>query len=230
MQHFPKSARRPALVPTAAALVAACVAAAGLAHAAPQGKKLYCWEEEGRKICGDALPADAADNARKEFSARTGLQVGEVARALTDAERAALAADRADADRRAEEDAARQLRELAMVDAYATEADLRRAYRNRIVLMDDKVRASRLTIASLRESLLAQLRRAGELELAGKPVAADLAATIANRHEVLRRQRGILADQLAQRAALDQELAAALVRYRELTGPADPAPGAASQD
>lgn len=188
------------------------------AHAAPQGKKLYCWEEDGRKICGDALPADAADNARTEFNAKTGMQVREVARALTVEERAALDAEKARAAEEAKADAARERRELAMVESYATEDELRRAFHNRIALMDDTVQASRLAIGNLREGLLTRLRQASELELAGKPVGEELAAAIARQHATLERRRAILAVNQQERAMLDAELESAVTRYRELTG------------
>jgi hypothetical protein len=58
-------------------------------------RKLYCWEENGRKVCGDALPASAVDSARTEISPRSGLQVGQVGRALTAEERAAAEAEAA---------------------------------------------------------------------------------------------------------------------------------------
>ena len=196
------------------------LSAAGLASAEPQNKKLYCWEEAGRKICGDALPADAADNARTEFNARTGTKVGEVARALTDEERAALETEQERLAREAKEEAERLRRELAMVQSYATEDELRRAFRNRITLMDDTVQASRLAIGNMRQGLLTRLQRASELELAGKPVDQALAAAIATQHEALRRQRDILDTQLRERATLDVELESAVVRYRELTGAA----------
>ena len=215
-------------------MLAAAIAAllvAGAVHAAPQGKKLYCWEEEGRTICGDALPADAADNARTEFSARTGRQVREVARALTEEERAALEAERDRAELDAQEEAARARRELAMVESYATEAELRRAFQNRITLMDDKVQATRIAIANLRQGLVTRLRAASELELAGKPVDEELVATIASQHATLSGQRDLLASQQQERAALDLELASAVERYRELTGAGpDAETGAADAD
>lgn len=205
-----------------ATILAAAVllAPSGATSAAPQGKKLYCWEEEGRKICGDALPADAADNARTEFNARTGTKVGEVARAPTPEERAALETAQDKAAREAKDDAERLRRELAMVESYATEDELRRAFRNRITLMDDTVQASRLAIGNLRQGLLTRLRRAAELELTGKPVDKELAAAIATQHAALGRQREMLAGQLEERAMLDAELESAVVRYRELTGAA----------
>ena len=59
--------------------------------AASAQKKVYCWNENGKKVCGDALPAEAADSARTEISAKSGLRTGQVARALTEAERSAAA-------------------------------------------------------------------------------------------------------------------------------------------
>src|SRR5207342_3469448 len=60
-------------------------------------KKLYRWvDKEGKVHYDDALPAEAVDQARQEFSATTGTHTGEVGRALTPEERAQQeAADRA---------------------------------------------------------------------------------------------------------------------------------------
>ena len=120
-------------------------------------KKVYCWNENGKKVCGDALPAEAADSARTEISARRALRTGQVARALTDAERtdAALAADAA--RREAEAEAMVKRRDLAMVESYVTEADLRRAYGERTELLDETLKASTLGLSNLRLSLLSLL-------------------------------------------------------------------------
>ena len=53
-------------------LLAACAALAPAALAqkpdAP-AKKLYCWNENGHRVCSDALPAEAVNRARDEISA-----------------------------------------------------------------------------------------------------------------------------------------------------------------
>ena len=68
-------------------ILAAAVALALLGSGpAVAQKKLYCWNENGKKVCGDALPAEASDSARTEISASSGLRTGQVSRALTDAE------------------------------------------------------------------------------------------------------------------------------------------------
>ena len=208
-------------------VLAACLlCAASLAAAAQdQGKKLYCWDDNGRKVCGDALPAEAADNARVEFSAKSGRQTGAVARALTPEEQAAADAEAAQAQADAEAAAARRRRDLAMVESYASEDDLRRAYGERIALLDDALKASRLGEENLRRSLTSLLGQASDLELSGKPVPDTLLATIRTQHAELRKQLRILAQQKLDRAGLDDELAEAVERYRALRKPdAKPAP------
>ena len=76
---------------TGALLLALAPLALAQTPGAP-AKKLYCWNENGRKVCGDALPANAVDSARTEISAKSGLATGRVDRALSAEERAAAAA------------------------------------------------------------------------------------------------------------------------------------------
>lgn len=189
-------------------------AQAGKQAAAP--KKLYCWNENGRKVCGDALPAHAVDAERTELSASSGREVARLERALTEEERKAEA-ERLAAERRAalEAEAARR-RLLAMVESYATEDDLRRAFQERVTLLEETTKAARLGIENLRQSLISLLRRAAEAELAGRPVNKALADSIQRQHADLRRQQAVLAKQLDERARIDAEIAEALQRYREI--------------
>lgn len=200
-------------VVTALAFSAGLGASAGVCAQAQ--KKVYCWNENGRKICSDALPAEAANAARTEISARSGLATGQVARALTESERTAAAAAAVIARRQAEALAIQERRDLAMVESYMTEADLRRAYGERTSLLDETLKASQLGLSNLRLSLITLLRQAGDWELDKKPVPKPLAATILQQHNDLIRQQQILADQQQDRAVLDAELADALRRYRE---------------
>jgi hypothetical protein len=151
-----------------------------------------------------------------------------VARALTGEERAAAASAKEAARLQAEADAARQRCDLAMVESYATEADLRRAYGERITLLDEAVKASQLGVSNLRLSVLGLLRQAGDKELAGEPVPKRLADNIHRQHDELLRQQRILAAQRRDRATLDGELADALARYRALKADAAPAGSAGS--
>lgn len=185
-------------------------------------KKLYCWAENGRKVCGDALPANAVDSARTEISARSGLATAHVERALSAEERAGAAA-RLDADQQATlANEARLRREMAMVESYASETELRRAYEHRISLSEGMLKASLMSIAGLRQSLLSLLKRASEAELSGKPVAAPLAADIQQQHGELLRQQTMLVQQRQDASTMDGEFADSLARYRTLKTPAIP--------
>ena len=209
--------------------------ACSAASPAQDHKKLYCWNDNGRKVCGDALPPEAAARARTEISAKSGMHTGEVARALTTAELAAATTTAEQAQTAAAAAAASQRRDLAMVESYATEADLRRAYGERISLLDAALKASVLGEANLRLSLVSLLNHASDLELGGKPVPPVLVSNLRNQHGDLEKQQRILIQQRHDRAVLDGELADAVTRYRALkqaeaggaaaTAPAPPAAG-----
>lgn len=198
------------------------LAVTGIAQAQ---KKVYCWDEGGRRVCGDALPAEASGKARTEISSKSGLTTGRVARALTEDERSAAAQAAQAARKQAEIDAAAARRDLAMVESYMTEDDLRRAYRDRTSLLDETLKTAALGVDTLRQSLLGLLRQAGDLELQGRPVPKPVAANILHQHAELRRQQQLILAQRAERKQLEIEQADALVRYRALKGE----PGAQAQ-
>lgn len=182
-------------------------------------KKLYCWNENGARVCGDALPAHAVDSARTEINAKSGLATKQIARALTPEERAAAEAQ-AKLDKESAAIAeANSRREQAMVESYATEDDLRRAFGERQAVMDEAIKASRLGVVGRRDTLVALLRRAGENELSGKPVPKPAQQNVRIQHDQLIRQQELLVQQLAEREMIDEELAAALERYHALKQP-----------
>ena len=209
---------------TCALLLVATAASAATQDKAP-AKKIYCWDEDGHKVCGDALPADAADAARTEISARTGIAVRSVERAPTNEERAAAADARKQAALDAETEAAAKRRDLAMVESYATENDLRRAYGERITLVEESLKTSRLGLVNLRQSLLSLLRQAADLELQSKPVNKALTGNILRQHGDLLRQQAILEQQQQDRQSLGSDLEQALERYRALKAPEKTAQG-----
>lgn len=204
---------------TTLALIAVLAAPPALAQSGAPQKKIYCWEDaDHRKVCGDALPAAATDAARTEISIKSGRPLAQIERAPDDSERSAAQQAAEAARREAEAEAMRKRRDLAMVESYLTEADLRRAYAERTTLLDENIKTSQLAITTLHASLLSLLRQAGDKELAGTPVPPRLTASIQTQHAELLRQRQLLQAQREDRAALTQELEDSLRRYRELKG------------
>ncbi|MEA5669454.1 hypothetical protein ATCM_02170 [Stenotrophomonas sp. ATCM1_4] len=199
---------------------------------ADAGKKLYCWNQGGERICSDTLPSEAVNSAREEFNARSGTRSAEVQRALTAEERADAALARAQAEVDAAAVETRKRTEQAMLSTYGSEDALRRVFNERVAIVDNNIKTAAYNVTSLREALAAQLASAGNKELAGQKVADKQAQDIRQRHGELLAQLRLQGAFEAQRRALDVEIAQTLARYRELKGitaPADapPAPAAA---
>src|SRR3546814_14394058 len=99
-----------------------------------------------------------------------------------------------------------------MVESYATEDDLRRAYGERITLVEESLKTSRLGLVNLRQSLLSLLRRAADLELQSKPVHKALGDNIQRQHGDLLRQQAILEQHAQDRTSLGSDLDQAMER------------------
>lgn len=181
-------------------------------------KKLYCWDDKGQRVCSDALPAEAVNRARQEISAKSGMQTAEVQRAMTEEERAIAASE--DMQRRVDLLAAetRRRTDQAMLLSYPNEEELGRVFTERTGIVDNSIRTSRFNVASLREGLVTLLQTAGDRELAGQPVAPDMADNIRRRHAELLRQRRLQSSFERQRQELDLEVADTMRRYREMKG------------
>lgn len=189
-------------------------AAPALAQKA-ETKKIYCWEAETGKVCGDALPATMVDNARTEFSV-SGVATKQVERALTDAELRAAGAQAQRGKEAARISASHARHESAMVASFATDVELEENFENRIEVIESNIETSSIGIKSTRQSLLNLLQRAGQAELAEQPVPKTLAANILSQHQALRGHQQLLDARRQERSTIDQELSAALARYREL--------------
>jgi hypothetical protein len=209
--------RRPVRTWAALALaVSALLSADASAQQAAKPKKLYCWDEGGKRVCSDALPASAIGRQRTEFDTRTGATLNRVGRELTREEQVRAAAE--EQTRLADEAQAR--REMAMVVSYQTEEDLERAFRNRFELIEESLEGSALALVNLHTSLVSLLRQANELELQSKPVGKALREKIRNQHAELQALRALKQRQESERKALDAEFKQALSRYRALKGQA----------
>ena len=188
------------------------VAAPADAQQKPKEKKLYCWDEGGRRICSDTLPASAIGRQRTEFDQNTGTAVKRVGRALTAEESARAAIE--DETRKIE--AQRQRREMAMVVSYETEDDLKRAFTNRFELVEESLKGSTMALTNLHESLISLLRQANEPELQSKPVGKLVREKILGQHAELQGLRALKQRQEAERATLNADFQEALSRYRTL--------------
>ena len=214
--------RKPILL----ALVAAMLSA-GVASAQEKGPKLYRWVDKQGKVHYDqALPPEAVDQARREFSAKTGTAVGSVDRALTADERAKIEADaKAAAAAAASANEQKRLEDIMMA-SYMTEEDMRRAYGERIGLLTMTIESTDISIKSLRENLATLLSQASDTELDKRRVLDDRVKTMRELHAEKVKQQNLQTSRRADLAALNAEFARMLARYRQLRSEAAATPAA----
>lgn len=199
--------------------IATSLVASGLAAAQSSAPKLYRWVDKQGKVHFDqALPPEAVEQARTEFSTKNGRTVGTVDRALTPEERAAEAAAAQAAVDAAAAANEQKRQEDIMMASYETETDLRRAYGERIALLQMTLESTDISIKSLRENLATVLSQASDTELDGRRVLEDRAKTIRELHAEKTKQASLQAARRADLTALNAEFARMLARYRELRG------------
>lgn len=209
------------------AMTLVAVFAAGVAGAQDK-RKLYRWvDKQGNVHFDDALPPEAVNQARTEFKTKNGNAVGSVDRALTPEERAA----QEEATRVASVEAARlgelKLQEDIMMASYRTEADLRRAYEERINLLKTTLESTDISIKSLRENMATMLSQASDTELENRQVVGDRARSIRALHAERIKQQAFQVNRRVELEALTAEFARMLSRFRELkTGNAAAPPAA----
>lgn len=195
-------------------LLFAAVLWAGSAVAQDKPKKLYKWVDENGKVhFSDTVPADQLKKGRQEIS---GASVKTVDRQKTPEELAAekLAAEKA-AELKKIEDAQAQA-DNALVQSYATEADLLRARDQELEVVESTLATNRLGIASHEKALTDMLASAAEFERAKKPIPARVTESISSIRKDLEEQRRMLADREARKAQIAKDYEAKVARFRAL--------------
>jgi hypothetical protein len=202
---------------TLCAVAVAIALAAGSVAAQKAAPKLYRWvDKEGKVHYDQALPPEAVNEARKEFSTKSGQVQAEVERALTPEERAAQEAAAAQAQAAQASEADRRHQEEVMLATYSNENDLRRAYGERIDLLKTTLESTDVSIRNVRENLAMMLAQASETELSGRKVTDDRLAAIRELHAESTKQQSFQANRRVELEALNAEFARMLQRYREL--------------
>lgn len=179
--------------------------------------KLYRWvDKDGKVHYDDALPPEAVNQARREFNATTGTATASVDRALTPEERALKAAAERAASNAAAVEQDRKHQEDVMMATYASEADMNRAFAERIGLLKVTLESTDVSIRNLSENLAMLLGQASDTELEGRKVMGDRVKMIRDLHLEKTKQLGMQAARRTDLAALTDESQRMLARFREL--------------
>ncbi|MGE4069916.1 MAG: DUF4124 domain-containing protein [Lysobacterales bacterium] len=199
-------------------LVMAIFAAGIYSSAAVAGDssgKLYKWtDKDGNIHFSDQIPPEAKEYAREKINDQ-GISVERTERALTPEERAAKQAEeRRIADEAAAKEARRKADE-ALLNSYASEEDLDRAYSQRMDLLGQTIEARRVEINAREISLSQLVAQAADMERSGRTVSDALKQMITGERAEIERQKQFLVRKEAEKIEAKADYERDLAKYKE---------------
>ena len=198
--------------------------AAGIAAAQEKApdKKIYRWVDKNGKIqISDQLPPEAVAQARKEYSANSGMLKREIipltpeqqAKADQAAKEKAVALEKADQTRRIEQ---------GMLINYETEADLQRFFDDRTDLLNQTIISLGASIQSRRAQIIRVLNEQSDAALTGAKTPADKAEWLKKNHQELSELNQQMQEMDLHMKSLQGEFDAILSKYREMKAALEP--------
>jgi hemoglobin-like flavoprotein len=189
-----------------------------LSQAQAPAQKLYRWvDAEGNVRYTDSLPPEAVDQARRELSKASGNTTADISRAMTGEERARIQAEVERNAAAAAEAQTRAQRDSVLINAYATEAELTRAFGDRLSMLQESIRAAQIGIESQQYVLASLLNDAADRELAGERVPPTVLEAVREAYRQEQQLRDVQLRREAEHAATDQDYQNTLERYRTLS-------------
>ncbi len=191
-------------------------AAATSASAASGDHNRYRWTDgEGNLHFDDSLP-DRALKFGYDVISPSGRVVQHVDRPMTPAE--LKAREQAVAQKRREERTAveQAQNDRQMLAAYPHESDLERDHQSRLTLLDQNIRAARISLDNQEQSLTQLLTRAADLERNGKRVPSDLTRQIETLRSNMEHQKRYIAAKQQEKIESGKQFASKLAHYRKL--------------
>lgn len=190
----------------------------GLVVAVPASAgKLYKWvDEKGNVHYSDKVPPEAAKLAREEKN-QDGVTVKQVARAKTQEELAAEAAQRVKDEEARKLAEAQAQADRALMLSYTTEDDLIRARDQELGVIDANMTTAKLTIGSQEKNLSDLLAHAADFERNKKPVPQKVTDSITHVRAQIEAQQKTLKEREAAKEIVRKDYEAKLLRWRELS-------------
>jgi hypothetical protein len=175
--------------------------------------KIVKWTDEAGQVhYGSAPPPGAAKQGTQILNDRGMVietKAGQ-AQATQQAEQKKIEA----AKQRAEEKQA--IEDQRLIDSYASEDDLLRAYEQNIELIEQQVVTTKADLANRQTSLDKLVARAADMERTGKPVNDQLKQMIASERVQIGRQQEYLNSKLKSKVAAKTQFDLNVQRYRDV--------------
>jgi len=183
------------------------------AFAAP---KIQCWiDENGQRMCGDAIPPKYAGTAHEGINKR-GVSVQQVPRALTPEEQVEVEKARVRAE--AEEKAAQHQRayDRYLLESYTTTADLEKQRDTRVEALDTRIELVKSAQVSSQAQLDSLVARKQQLQKENKPIDKKLEQQIQEYRRAVRENPKTLDALNHERDKVMKQFDTDIARFREL--------------
>jgi hypothetical protein len=175
--------------------------------------KMYKWtDKDGNVHYSDQIPPEAKEYAREKINDQ-GVSVERTDRAMTPEELAAIEAEekaKAEAAKVAEE---RRKADEALLNSYASEEDLTRAFNQRMDLLAQTIEARRIEINARESSLSTLVGQAADMERSGKVVSDALKGMISGERVEIERQKQFLLRKEAEKDIARSEYERDVAKY-----------------
>jgi hypothetical protein len=193
--------------------------------AAGDGKKTFqCWtDENGKRMCGDAVPPQYSGKKREVLNDR-----GQVIETKTGAPTQEELAEKAKKEKAAEEAKKREEYDRSLLQTYRNVKDIENMRSERLALIDARIAATNKIRDENSASLKSLQDRAEQQAKANKPVDERLAKQIKQYDKLVSSNGASLERMAKERQNTDATFTRDLQRYAELRGiKLDPTPAAA---
>lgn len=178
-------------------------------------KKIYCWEENGKRMCGDTLPSSAMDQARTEVSSKTGLTTKKVDRVLTPEEIQAAARAEKSSQTQAQLQAVQAQRVQLLLFTYPTEEALVLAQKEQETDILTKIKEAEGGVREVRKAILERLKILAEYELGKKKIPQKEVDNVKQLRGRVEAHHGVINGHKQQLAALRATHAENVALYRQ---------------
>lgn len=183
-------------------------------------KRIFCWEEQGRKICGDALPAHVTtDQQRQEINPQTGTSKT-VAPTATTAPSALAGAsgstEQAEATTLPDMSAEEATRVQALVQAYESEGELLKSFEEEKRVSEQSLKDLLTQEKAAHGMLVQHLKTLSEKELMRQTIAKGEHEELMNLRQSLVQIRNMKKKEQEKQKNMSQNQARLLELYKQV--------------
>lgn len=192
--------------------------AAANALAVDKSHQRYRWTDAQGVVHFDDVLSDAAIHAGYDVVGGNGMKIRHVAAPKTAEQQ--KADDRAEAQKKAADKiAAAQARDdTQMLAAYPTERDLSDAQNAQLVMIDQYIQSTRISLQNQEKSLTDMLSHAADLERTGKPIPTPLGQQIELLRANIEKQKTYIASKQQEKIDSAAKFETELAHYRDVRG------------